>query len=166
MSEHIQTRRLVLRPFRDADARRVAELVGNLDVARWLTRVPHPYGVDDALGFFGRHAGDKLVLAVTQSDVVIGCCSIRDELGYWLGQPYWGLGYAFEAASALVGAYFATHRAPLQSGYMLGNAASARVLSKLGFAPTRIDMAACQATGTPVKLQKVTLSRETWQGRA
>ncbi|GFE48324.1 N-acetyltransferase GCN5 [Roseobacter cerasinus] len=170
MSECIQTDRLVLRPFRDADVSRVAELIGTLAVSRWLTRVPHPYSHDDARGFFARNAQDDLVRAVTRADdaadEVIGCCSIQTELGYWLGQPFWGLGYASEAAKALVDRYFSRCQADLQSGYMLGNAASARVLSKLGFAPTRIDPAECQATRTPVNLQKVTLSRETWEARA
>ncbi|MFK7882290.1 GNAT family N-acetyltransferase [Roseobacter sp.] len=166
MSECIHTERLALRPFRDADATRVAEFIGNLAVSRWLTRVPHPYGPEDARRFFARHAGDDLVLAVTQADDVIGGCTIEDDLGYWLGQPFWGRGYAFEAASALVDRAFRRGRTNLRSGYMLGNAASARVLSKLGFRPTRIEVAQCLATGTPVTVQKVTLSSETWQGTA
>lgn len=168
MSECIQTDRLVLRPFRDADAARVAELIGTLSVSRWLTRVPYPYSLENARGFFARHAGDDMVLAVTRaddtSDKVIGCCSIQNELGYWLGQPFWGLGYAFEAATALVGRYFRRHRTDLRSGYMQGNAASARILSKLGFHPTRIEVAECLATRTPVTLQKMALSLEAWRG--
>lgn len=165
MSECIQTKRLVLRPFRDADAARVTELIGNLSVSRWLTHVPHPYAFEDARAFFARHAQDNMVLAVTRADDVIGCCTIQNELGYWLGQPFWGQGYAFEAAAALVKRYFESGQTDLRSGYMLGNAASARVLSKLGFAQAQIEVADCLATGTPVTLQKMTLTSDAWACR-
>lgn len=170
MSDCIQTDRLVLRPFRDADASRVAALIGNLSVSRWLTRVPHPYSHDDARSFFARNAQDDMVRAVTRADdaadEIIGCCSIQNELGYWLGQPFWGLGYASEAATALVDRYFSRCQTDLRSGYMLGNAASARVLSKLGFAPTQIEVASCQSTRAPVKVQKMVLSPEIWRSIA
>lgn len=165
MSECIQTKRLVLRPFRGADAARVAELIDNLSVSRWLTHVPHPYALEDAQAFFARHDQDEMVLAVTLADDVIGCCTIQNELGYWLGQPFWGQGYAFEAATALVNRYFESGQTDLRSGYMLGNAASARVLSKLGFARAQIEVADCLATGTSVTLQKMTLTSDAWACR-
>ncbi|MEP2640096.1 GNAT family N-acetyltransferase [Roseobacter sp.] len=165
MSECIQTRRLVLRPFRDADAGRVAALIGDVSVSRWLTSVPHPYTPDNARAFFARHADQDMVFAVTsENDGLIGGCTIGAELGYWLGQPHWGLGYAFEAATAVVAHHFGRSQAALRSGYMLGNQASARVLSKLGFVPTQIDLAQCQATQTAVTVQKVELTHAAWQG--
>lgn len=165
MSNCIHTDRLVLRPFQDADAVRVAELIGNLAVSRWLTRVPHPYSAQDALSFFARHAGDDLVFAATQAGDLVGCCSIEQELGYWLGEPFWGKGYASEAATALVDRYFEATSDPLQSGYILGNSASAGVLSKLGFRPTRREEVTCLALNAAVTVQKMTLSQSTWQAR-
>lgn len=58
-------------------------------------------------------------------------------LGYWLGPPFWGRGYTTEAATAVVRYAFAElAMTRLNSGYLAGNEASARVLGKLGFAET------------------------------
>jgi RimJ/RimL family protein N-acetyltransferase len=52
MRDTIETPRLQLRPFQTSDALRVADLVGDWDVARMLARVPHPYAVEDAQKWF------------------------------------------------------------------------------------------------------------------
>lgn len=165
MSKRIHTERLTLRPFRDEDAARVADLIGNLSVSRWLTRVPHPYTCEDARSFFEDTADEPNVMAITLSGDVIGGCTITEELGYWLGEPFWGKGYASEATTALVGRYFDESDATLQSGYMTGNAASARILTKLGFKPARVEEAQCRALNAAVSLQKMTLSADGWRQR-
>ncbi|WP_298975031.1 GNAT family N-acetyltransferase [uncultured Roseobacter sp.] len=166
MSKSIHTERLTLRPYRDEDATVVAELIGNLSVSRWLTRVPHPYTLQDALSYFELSSGAENVLAITLEDDVIGGCAIETELGYWLGEPYWGKGYASEAAAALVDRHFRTNTTTLRSGYMPGNNASARVLSKLGFEPADVQDAECRALHTTVSLQKMRLSVESWRARS
>lgn len=163
MSNCIHTERLVLRPFRSGDAIPVAELVGNLAVSRWLTRVPHPYVAQDAVRYFKSVADAKNVLIITLSDEVIGGCSIEDELGYWLGAPFWGKGYASEAARALIDRYFSRQDTPLQSGFMVGNIASGRVLTKLGFTPRAVEDVHCLALDSVVSVQKMTLSASAWK---
>jgi len=57
----------------------------------------------------------------------------RAELGYWVGVPYWGNGYATEAARAVVKYGFGTlglHR--IFASHFANNPASARVLRKIG----------------------------------
>ncbi|MBW4708264.1 GNAT family N-acetyltransferase [Roseobacter sp. YSTF-M11] len=166
MSTCIHTTRLVLRRFRDTDAARVADLIGNLSVSRWLTRVPHPYTEADALSFFARQSDDDLTFAITRADEVIGACGVDDDLGYWLGEPYWQKGYATEAAKALVDKHFATSKAPLTSGYIVGNTASCRLLSGLGFAPTHREDVLSPALRTTVSVQKMALTSDAWEGRA
>lgn len=166
MSKSIHTERLTLRPYRDEDATVVAELIGNLSVSRWLTRVPHPYTPQDALAFFARHNDAAPDYAVTLDEEVIGCCSTRDQLGYWYGQSFWGRGFATEAAAALVNRHFEAANAPLASGYILGNTASKRVLEKLGFAPTRLEETESVALGCRVTVQKMRLSVESWRARS
>jgi [ribosomal protein S5]-alanine N-acetyltransferase len=59
----------------------------------------------------------------------------RGEIGYWVGLPYWGQGYATEAARALVHFGFSRlglHR--VQARHLSRNPASGRVLQKLGMA--------------------------------
>ena len=51
MARVVETARLRLRPFGRADAPAIVALVGDLRVALWLARVPHPYGIGDAEWF-------------------------------------------------------------------------------------------------------------------
>jgi RimJ/RimL family protein N-acetyltransferase len=140
----ITTERLKLRPLEPDDAQAIANLVGNWNVARWLSQVPFPYALADADAFIvhartGAPADVGTVAAITRDDQLLGLVSIEPrhrgmELGYWLGEPFWGNGYMSEAAAALVSAFFSLTRADqLQSGYFDGNHASARILTKLGF---------------------------------
>lgn len=56
------------------------------------------------------------------------------EFGYWFGRPYWGQGFATEAASAFVSE--AGKLGVLEAGHFVDNPASGRVLTKVGFAYT------------------------------
>lgn len=166
MSKSIHTKRLVLRPFHSGDAVRVTELIGNLSVSRWLTHVPHPYTKDDALDYLERSSDTANVLAITLSGDLIGCVAMDKEFGYWLGEPFWGNGYASEATNAFVDRYFKAGNTTVKSGYMLENTASSAVLTKLGFTPTVIEEAHCVALSRAVTLQKMTLSADDWRARS
>jgi ribosomal-protein-alanine N-acetyltransferase len=148
----IKTKRLLLRPFEEADARRVAYLAGEYDVAKMCGRVPHPYTMAAAHDFFGaveegRKAGREYAFAVTAPiDGLIGSCGVLRageddsrtfEIGYWFGLPYWGLGYASEAARGLLDwARKDLGAERFVAGHYNDNPASGHVLRKLGFAPT------------------------------
>jgi [ribosomal protein S5]-alanine N-acetyltransferase len=152
MRDIITSDRLTLRPLTLADATRVCELVGDFDVSKMLSRAPHPYAMEHAIAWLGTHAdvraaGTDFPYAITTAqDGVIGAIglhattrladSISDafELGYWLGKPYWGLGYATEAGRALIAAYDTDlGPRPLVSGHFTENPQSGHVLEKLGF---------------------------------
>lgn len=148
----IITRRLTLRRYEQADAARVAYLAGDYDVARMCGRVPHPYPIAAAYAFFdmlerGQQSGREHAFAVTVPiDGVIGACGLSRigepgsdtwELGYWYGMPYWGLGYASEAARALMDWGRDQLGAKVfVAGHFADNPASGNVLRKLGFVPT------------------------------
>src|SRR3569623_1220984 len=83
--------------------------------------------------------GDAVFLLTLRDGSVAGACSIMceddtPELGYWVGAPYWGKGYATEALLAVVDYAFSDlgHEA-LQAGARVTNPASRRVLEKSGF---------------------------------
>ena len=112
-----ETPRLAMRPFEAADARRIAYLAGEYDVAKMCSRVPHPYSVDMAEQWLARQRAERerhldFPFAVTLArDGVIGSIGVVRtdtpdtwEIGYWLGLPYWGLGYASEAVHGLMAA--------------------------------------------------------------
>jgi N-methylhydantoinase B len=62
----IETPRLRLRRFRDSDLEELVPLVGDWEVARWVSRVPHPYRETDGRAWIARvqeeHAAGRVVL--------------------------------------------------------------------------------------------------------
>ncbi|MFK7764425.1 MAG: GNAT family N-acetyltransferase [Roseobacter sp.] len=166
MSECIKTERLLLRPYKTADAEVIAALIAAWDVARWLPRVPYPYAQADAEAFIARHLDDPNAFTITCDGHVTGGCAIHDELGYWLGTPFWGQGYATEAATGLVARYMSQGHDVLLSGHQIGNAASRHVLNKLGFLPKEIADVHSLSHGKPVQVQKMALTAQGWQARS
>ena len=141
----IETRRLRLRRPRKADAPRVAELLGDLEVARMTTSIPHPYGLEDAEAFLSQadaDGPDRSAMFVIEhpAEGAIGVVAFdgegprHTEIGYWLGRPYWGRGFATEAArGALVWAHRNWGRRHVRARHFSDNPASAEVLCKVGF---------------------------------
>ncbi len=104
----LETERLLIRPYREADIPELLPLIGTREVAATTLRIAHPYTEQDARAFLElAKEPDKLWLAITlrADGRQIGGIGLRiepqhqhAELGYWLGVPYWGRGYATEAA--------------------------------------------------------------------
>ncbi len=168
------TERLVLRPPHDEDVPDLAKLAASRRVAEMLARMPHPYGEEEARSFVqtsrNRRAGG-CVYAVTIADTgaFVGCAGLNGterglELGYWIGEPHWGKGYATEAAHALVDlAFRATEIPVLHVACRVINSASRRVIHKCGFQYAGQGMMDSIAAGrTPV--ERYTLDRKTWVG--
>lgn len=145
----IETERLLLRPPRRSDADATALLAGNWDVARMTTRIPYPYTREDAVEWIETCLApdaQEMVFVITLDDVLIGCCGLQltsddgtfidtAELGYWLGKPYWGNGYATEAGAALLRmAFEEMGLRHVTCGHFSDNLSSRRVIEKLGFA--------------------------------
>lgn len=143
----IETARLLLRPFAPADAPAVQLLAGAREVADTTLLIPHPYPDGAAEQWIASHVADwrarrALVLAVTLRDTgaVIGSISLtfalehaRAELGYWIGVPFWRLGFATEAAMAVVDFGFRVlglNR--VQAHHFARNTSSGRVLLRCG----------------------------------
>jgi len=143
----LKSKRLVLRPFTLSDAQDVQRLAGAEEVADTTLNVPHPYADGQAEAWIESHDDafrqrERVALAVTDSDrTLVGAVSLRleleharAELGYWIGLPYWGCGYATEAASTMVGYGFSElglNR--IHAHHLARNPASGRVLEKAGF---------------------------------
>lgn len=142
-----RTERLLLRPGWREDAAPLARLLADGTIARNAARMPHPYGEADALDFLSRPREPLLpcLLVFTRTSgaprLIGGCGLHRDadgavELGYWIGRPYWGLGFATEAARAVLGMARACGHRAIRATHFVDNPASGRVLRKLGFRPT------------------------------
>jgi RimJ/RimL family protein N-acetyltransferase len=156
-----RTERLLLRPSWPEDASELYRAVADEAIVRNLGSLPWPYGIDDARAFVGREQSaywpNFLIFMRTDGTPrLIGACGIHEyggatELGYWIARPYWGLGFASEAARAVVDIARAVGHTHLVSGHFTDNPASARVLVKAGFKSTgRVEMRQSNGRGRQV----------------
>lgn len=136
----LKTDRLKLRPMALSDAPVVSVLAGDWDVACQTGRIPHPYSIVAADQWIGSLEPDEFVRAIELDDTLIGAVGYVEqgdgtaEIGYWIGKPYWGCGYATEAARRLVDHCFDTEkRRKLTCCHFVDNLASKNVIRKLGF---------------------------------
>lgn len=144
----VRTERLLLRPGWPEDAPALVRAIGDEAIARNLASVPWPYKQKDAEAFLAApRIGEGFSLLAFRrthgSPQLVGSAGIRigpdgaSELGYWIARPYWGLGYATEAAGAVVDLARDSLRVKqIGAAHFLDNPASGRVLEKLGFRPT------------------------------
>ncbi|KQW82615.1 GNAT family N-acetyltransferase [Brevundimonas sp. Root1279] len=141
----VETRRLLLRSPGPQDISRLAALANDSDIARMTLRMPHPFSADDAedfiVGVAGQDPAKARTFLIEHEDHgavgVIGLFEDRDpapEVGYWIGRPFWGRGFATEALEgAVVWASRQWRRRALVAGHFSDNPASGRVLEKAGF---------------------------------
>jgi RimJ/RimL family protein N-acetyltransferase len=141
----IETQRLRLRALRMQDAPAVARLAGDTQVARMILRAPLPYLPVAAEGWImtlraRAPLGEDFVFAADlEGEGLIGVIGAHKrvdgfEIGYWVGRPYWGHGFATEALQGFVDQ--ARTLGALHAGHFTDNPASGRVLQKGGFAYT------------------------------
>jgi RimJ/RimL family protein N-acetyltransferase len=139
----LETERLILRPPELADAPAVQRLAGAREVALNTLMIPHPYPEGAAEEWLTKQrTGDQINFAITLRETgelagVMGLIVNREhnraEIGYWIGVPYWGRGYATEAGRAVVGhAFEGLGLNRVHAEVFARNPASARVLQKIG----------------------------------
>jgi RimJ/RimL family protein N-acetyltransferase len=167
----VESERLILRPPRHADIQAMAVWLGDFQVSRNLARVPYPYGEADAEDFVAeraRHGDGHYVFCITRKSdqIFMGCIGLHledesYEFGYWLGKPFWGTGYATEAARAIAGFAFENLDTPyLWAGWFHDNPASGHVLAKLGARHNGSRMRLSVARGVKVLCHEMLLTRE------
>jgi ribosomal-protein-alanine N-acetyltransferase len=144
---HLETERLILRPFELSDAKRVQLLVGDKAIASTTLSIPHPYEDGMAEEWILAHPeaykkGESINFAIVlkSSDELIGAIGLtlrqehaRAELGYWVGKPYWDRGYCTEAAREVVRYGFeelSLNR--IQAMHFSRNPTSGKVMRKIG----------------------------------
>lgn len=155
-----RTPRLTLRPGWPEDAAALTKAIAHEAVAFKLARLPWPYQAEHAVDWLRRpqRPRDLALLIMAHEGPfprLIGAIGIHPdethgghEIGYWLTPDAWGRGYATEAGRAMLGiARHAMGLRRLRSGYFIDNPASGRVLAKLGFHTTGVEMRHCLALG-------------------
>ncbi len=174
----LQTARLRLRPFVEADTEAIYTLLSNAAVLRYWDAPPWREYVQ-AERFIAvceemakEGSGARLVIERADDDAFIGwCCLVKwnreyrsATMGYCLDSPAWGQGFATEAASALLTWAFDT--LPLnrvQAETDTRNLASARVLEKLGFAREGTLREDCIVNGEVSDTSVYGLLRRCWR---
>ena len=143
---HIKIDEVLLRPLEMSDAPSFAKHANNRKI--WLyvrDQFPHPYSLEDAQHFISMSMRYEIPrqLAIVVDGEAVGACGLllqadvyrkNAEIGYWVGEEYWGKGIATKAITALKShafTYFDLNR--LYAGVFETNPASMRVLEKAGF---------------------------------
>jgi RimJ/RimL family protein N-acetyltransferase len=166
----LETKRLTLRAPRQSDIATLAVLANDRRIAENTLRIPQPFGVAEAEHFIDSVNGrdGEVCFAVTLEDALIGVCGVDrredgPEVGYWLGVPYWGQGYATEAVRAVIDdAFGRLDYAMLQSGARVSNPASRRVLEKCGFQWTGVRLCRIRAINSAAPVDRFRLDRGLW----
>ncbi|MDP1738616.1 MAG: GNAT family N-acetyltransferase [Caulobacter sp.] len=141
----IETRRLTLRAPHPQDAPRLAQLCNDPEIARMTATMPSPYALEDAQAFIDRCAAADprhhapMVIDLDDEGLVGGLGFHSKgpgpvEVGYWIGAPFRGRGYASEALiGAMTWAARGWRRRVVAAGHFSDNPASGVVLCRAGF---------------------------------
>lgn len=139
----------IIRSFRPGDAASLTKHIGTYSVARNMSAIPHPYSLQNAEEWIAIASGKtpETHFAITINDEVIGGIGVEigearsvavsdhcAEIGYWLGESFWGHGIMSEAVIALTDWAFTELRlVRLHAAVYARSPASARVLAKAGY---------------------------------
>ena len=142
----LKTERLVLRPWKESDAECLCHFAKNPKIGPIAGWPPHK-SVDESLEIIKTVFSKRETYAITIDDNAIGCVGLLFypntnhywgdegvELGYWIGEEYWGQGLVAEAAKELIRHAFEDLKIKkIHASCRYENHQSKRVLEKLGF---------------------------------
>lgn len=164
----LTTARLVLTTPALAHVPQMAVLANNKRIHEVLSRLPYPYAEEHGTDFVNNIARTETEFAwsILFDGTYIGTMGLHllpnqlPELGYWLGEPHWGQGFATEAGRAVIDAARAAGAAALRSRALLTNTGSRNVLKKLGFVEIGEDTdTSGTLTGQAVMLMRLEFER-------
>ena len=134
----IATKRLLIRPFQNSDCSDLYDYLSRDEVVYYEPYQPISY--EEAIAETLKRMQNSAFHAVTLNNKVIGNLYLEKgdydtwEFGYVFHNDYWGMGYAFESAQALIQqAFFQFNARRIIACCNPLNEASWRLLEKLGF---------------------------------
>jgi ribosomal-protein-alanine N-acetyltransferase len=171
--------RCSVRPWRKTDAASLVQHANNLNVARNLRdRFPHPYTASDAK-YFLKHATaseDLTNLAIDVGGTAVGAVGyvpghdverFSAEIGYWLGEEFWGRGITTEALTLVTAhAFSELNFLRLFALPFADNPASARVLEKAGYSREGLLQSSSVKYGVPKDQWLYARINPSWRGPA
>ncbi len=172
----LETARLVLRVPELEDAGAIAEHANNRKIAEMTANLPHPYRPADGQAFIDGLSAtpDTTNFAVFLKHeggaAFAGMCGFArrpgetaPELGYWIGEAFWGRGIATEAARAVIDyAFSETNTTRLLGAARVVNPTSRRVLEKCGFQWCGAGLCRVKALAASVPVDRFQLDKSTW----
>jgi RimJ/RimL family protein N-acetyltransferase len=184
MDNKIETKRLTLRSWGDEDVGQLTLGLNDLELAKWLAFVPHPYSTSHAKDWIRRcqeisNAGIRPIayefaVEIRAEQRVIGGVSLNKidwetgtgGGGIWIAKPYQGCGYGRETFEAKIRfAFFKLGLTKLINGYFDGNENSRAMQSKLGYRHVAQVTGHCMADGRQTIEHVTTLLRSDWLDR-
>lgn len=141
LPDTMATDRLVLAAPTLEHVPEMAVLANNGSIFEMLSKLPHPYDESHGRTFVQTIARSdhEFAWTILLGHRLIGVIGLQlsptdvPGLGYWLGQPFWGRGFATEAGLAVIAAARAAGVPALRARARTSNGASRKVLRKLGF---------------------------------
>lgn len=146
MTTTIQTDRLLLKHPTESDIANIVKYAGDKIIADGTINIPHPYHDQDARNWLeliktNAASGEQVNFGLyLQNEGLIGSVGLKiaprfnhAEVGYWIGVPFHGKGYATEALNAILDYGFDTlnlHK--IFGNHFTSNPASAHVMIKCG----------------------------------
>ncbi|HKW17906.1 MAG TPA: GNAT family protein [Terriglobales bacterium] len=175
MPHLLETTRLVLREFSESDIRELVPLIGAREVAATTLRIPHPYEEKHAREYIASTPKEnelRLAIRLRSDGRLIGGIGLhpqmenrRAELGYWVGVPFWGNGYATEAAREVIRYGFEDLKLNrIFAGHFEGNPASRSVLLKLGMQYEGCARQSAVKSGKSIDVHVYAILREEYAG--
>jgi ribosomal-protein-alanine N-acetyltransferase len=170
--------RAVVRYWRASDAESLVRHANNIEIAKQLRdRFPHPYTAADAKGFLAFAMRDEAApsnLAIEVEGAAVGGIGFvrgadverySAEIGYWIGQAYWGRGIVTEAVSMVTEHLFRVmNLLRLFALPLADNAASVRVLEKAGYVREAVLRSSCVKYEKPRDQLLYARVNDRWKG--
>lgn len=168
----LRSERLALRAPLLSDVDDMVNLANNKNIHEMTARIPYPYTEADAEEFLARptETGAPWAIIDLETNEMMGVCRLGKtdldgvvDIGYWIGEPFWGKGYSTEAVGRLLAHTF-DHEwvGKVQAEVRAHNLASMRVLEKAGFVKCNTLVSKCGQHGD-VPVVQFSISREQWQ---
>jgi RimJ/RimL family protein N-acetyltransferase len=172
---YLETNRLILRPWRESDAEECYKYAKDPRVGS-MCGWPIHTSIEDSRRIIREvlSAPETYAIVLKETELPIGSIGLhhrdladRDdeaELGYWIGVPYWGRGFATEAARELLRhAFEELCLSRIWCRYFEGNERSKRVSEKLGFKYQRTIENVCVSQMNETRKKYVScLTKEEW----
>lgn len=147
-TQTIETERLILRRFELRDAQNMFENYTSKDiVTKYLTWYPHK-NIKDTEGYltnfvlpeYDKQSAYRWAIVWKENGQVIGCIDVvnssdnkrRAELGWVIGDEYWGKGIMPEAGKKVIEYLFSVGYERIEAIHDVANHRSGRVMAKIG----------------------------------